>query len=110
MIFNQMTETFRVRDLAKLISEMSGAEILYLPNPRKEAAENDLKVSNDQFLKLGLEPTTLKVGMLEELVDVARRFAHRIDQSKIPAQSAWTSELQSQISSIIDIGKAPREA
>ena len=63
-IFNQMTETFRVRELAKLISEMSGAEIVYLPNPRKEAAENDLKVSNDQFLELGLEPTTLKVGML----------------------------------------------
>ena len=36
-IFNQMTETFRIRDLAKLVSEMSGAEILYLPNPRKEA-------------------------------------------------------------------------
>lgn len=109
-IFNQMTETFRIRDLAKLVSEMSGAEILYLPNPRKEAAENDLKVSNEQFLELGLEPTTLEVGMLEELVDVARKFAHRIDQSKIPAQSAWTPELQSQISSIVDLGKASRKA
>ena len=67
-------------------------------------------MSNEQFLKLGLEPTTLKVGMLEELVDVARKFAHRIDQSKIPAQSAWTPELQSQISSIVDLGKAPRKA
>ena len=109
-IFNQMTETFRIRDLAKLVAEMSGAEIINLPNPRNEASENDLRVSNDQFLELGLKPITLKVGMLEELVDVARKFAHRIDQTKIPAQSAWTAQLQSQISSIVDIGAATREA
>ena len=105
-IFNQMTEIFRIRDLAELVSEISGAEIIYLPNPRKEANENDLKVSNEQFLQLGLEPITLKVGMLEELVDVAKKFAHRIDQTKIPAQSAWTAEIQGQISSIVDIRAA----
>ncbi len=41
-IFNQMTETHRVRDLAEMIAKMSGAEIAWLPNPRKEAAENEL--------------------------------------------------------------------
>jgi UDP-sulfoquinovose synthase len=56
-IFNQMTETHRVRDLAKMISAMTGAEIAWLPNPRKEAAENDLVVRNEKFLGLGLEPT-----------------------------------------------------
>lgn len=109
-IFNQMTETFRVRELAQLIAEMSGAEIIYLPNPRKEADENELKVSNDQFLKLGLEPITLKVGMLEELVDVARKYAHRIDPKRIPAQSAWTDEIREKISTIIDIHTASQSA
>ncbi|MXW06555.1 MAG: NAD-dependent epimerase/dehydratase family protein [Gammaproteobacteria bacterium] len=108
-IFNQMTETFRIRDLAKLVSDMSGVEIVYLPNPRKEADENDLKVSNKQLLDLGLEPVTLRVGMLEELVEVAEKYAHRIDQSKIPAQSAWTHEIQSKISSVIDIATAKRK-
>ena len=108
-IFNQMTETFRIRDLAKLVSEMSGVEIVYLPNPRKEADENDLKVSNKQLLDLGLEPVTLRVGMLEELVHVAEKYAHRIDQSKIPAQSAWTHEIQSTISSVVDIATAKRK-
>src|SRR5689334_17911626 len=32
-IFNQMTETHRVRDLAEMIAKLSGAEIVYLPNP-----------------------------------------------------------------------------
>lgn len=108
-IFNQMTETFRIRDLAKLVSDMSGVEIVNLPNPRKEADENDLKVSNKQLLELGLEPVTLRVGMLEELVHVAEKYAHRIDQSKIPAQSAWTHEIQSKISSVVDIATAKRK-
>ncbi len=92
-IFNQMTETHRVRDLAELVARLAGAEVAYLPNPRKEAAENDLVVDNAQFLALGLRPTTLAEGLLEEVIDVARKFAHRIDRSRVPAVSGWTKEL-----------------
>ena len=92
-IFNQMTETHRVRDLAEMISAMTGVEIAYLPNPRKEAAENDLVVRNDQFLGLGLEPITLEQGLLGEVVDVARKYAYRIDRARVPAVSAWTKEI-----------------
>jgi len=92
-IFNQMTETHRVRDLAELVAGIAGAEVAYLPNPRKEAAENDLVVDNAKFLDLGLEPTTLAEGLLEEVIDVARKYAHRIDRSRVPAVSAWTREL-----------------
>jgi len=92
-IFNQMTETHRVRDLAELVASTTGAQVAYLPNPRKEAAENDLVVRNDQFLELGLEPTTLKEGLLSEVVDVAKKFAYRVDRSRIPALSAWTKAI-----------------
>ena len=92
-IFNQMTETHRVRDLAELVARLAGAEVAYLPNPRKEAAENDLVVDNAQFLALGLRPTTLAEGLLEEVIDVARKYAHRIDRSRVPAVSGWTKEL-----------------
>jgi UDP-sulfoquinovose synthase len=96
-IFNQMTETHRVRDLAKMISAMTGAEIAWLPNPRKEAAENDLVVRNEKFLGLGLEPTTLKEGLLEEVVEVAKKFAYRVDRSRVPAVSAWTRDIANTI-------------
>ena len=92
-IFNQMTEVHRVRDLAELVSRLTGARVAYLPNPRKEAAENDLAVRNEQFLALGLNPTTLAAGLLAELVDVARKFIHRVDRSRVPSTSAWTREL-----------------
>ena len=45
-IFNQMTETFRLIDLARMISDMTGAQIAHVPNPRKEADANDLVVEN----------------------------------------------------------------
>jgi len=92
-IFNQMTETHRVRDLAQLVAKLTGAQVKFLPNPRKEADENDLIVKNDQFLALGLEPTTLAEGLLSEVVDVARKFAHRIDRTRVPAVSAWTRDI-----------------
>ncbi len=92
-IFNQMTETHRVRDLATLVAGLTGGRVAYLPNPRKEADENDLVVRNDRFLALGLEPTTLADGLLTEIVEVARKFAHRIDRKRVPALSAWTKEL-----------------
>ncbi len=96
-IFNQMTETHRVRDLAALVARITGAEVANLPNPRKEAAENDLVVRNEKFLALGLDPITLEEGLLSEVVDVAKKFAYRIDRSRIPAASAWTKEIASTI-------------
>lgn len=92
LIFNQMTETHKVKDLAKLVSELTGAEIAYVSNPRKEAAENELHVSNDLFLSKGLRPITLNVGLLQEVTEIARKYACRADLSKIPATSTWTKE------------------
>jgi len=89
-VFNQMTETHRVADLAKLVASISGCDINYVENPRNEAAENGLSVRNDQLLALGLSPTTLEEGLLSEITEVAQRYRHRCETTKIPARSWWT--------------------
>ena len=94
MVFNQVTETYRVRDLAELIAKMTGATIANLPNPRREAVENDLNVSRDRFIALGLDPTYLSEGLLEEIRDVAQKYAERADVTKIIARSVWRKGME----------------
>ncbi len=94
MVFNQVTETHRVIELAQLISKLTGAEVALLPNPRREAAENELNVSRDRFLALGLNPTKLSEGLLEEARDVAERYRDRADTTKIIARSVWRQGME----------------
>jgi len=91
-IFNQMTESHQVGELAKKVASLTGADINYLPNPRNEAVENDLIVDNKCFIELGLNPTTLDNGLLEEVVEVAKKYSNRCDLKRIPCVSSWTKK------------------
>jgi UDP-sulfoquinovose synthase len=93
-VLNQITETHRVLELAKMVGDTMGADIAYLPNPRQEAEENELAVRNDQFLALGLEPTTLSEGLLEECTDIAAKYRDRVDPTKIVARSVWRAGME----------------
>ena len=94
MVFNQVTETYRIGDLAELISKLTGVEVAHLPNPRREASENELNVSRDRFMSLGLEPTYLSEGLLEEIRDVAEKYSDRADTTKIIARSVWRKGME----------------
>ena len=91
-IFNQVTETYRLRDLAALVSGLTGAKIDHLENPRVEADENELVVDNSKFLALGLNATTLSQGLLTEVHDIAGKYVARVDRSTILPTSRWRAE------------------
>jgi UDP-sulfoquinovose synthase len=93
-VLNQTTETHRLIDLAKMVADIMGADIAFLPNPRREADENDLAVRNDQFLALGLNPTTLSEGLLEEVKNIAERYRDRVDPTKIVCRSVWRAGME----------------
>jgi UDP-sulfoquinovose synthase len=108
-VLNQITETHRVLELAKMVGDTMGVEIAYLPNPRQEAEENELRVRNDQFLALGLEPTTLSDGLLEECTDIAARYRHRADPTKIIARSVWRKGMETSEDLLTEVPAAVTE-
>ncbi|MEV0332218.1 NAD-dependent epimerase/dehydratase family protein [Nocardia sp. NPDC050717] len=91
-VMNQVTETHRVADLADLVARVVGAEVTHLSNPRAEADTNELSAVNDHLITLGLDPILLESGLLAESVDIAHRYADRIDRDRIPATSYWNRE------------------
>jgi len=91
-ILNQMTETHRVIDLAKMISELTGTEMALVKNPRKEAAENELHVANDKFLAYGLEPITLADGLLKESAEIAGAMSTKFLVSLIGWMKAYKKD------------------
>ena len=91
-VFNQMTETHRIRDLANMISDRTGVPVEFVSNPRNEASENELFVANDRFLHLGLNPITLSEGLMEEVQEITKKYSARADLSKVPAASMWNQD------------------
>jgi UDP-sulfoquinovose synthase len=93
-IFNQLTETLTVRDLAQLVSRLTGTPVNPVPSPRKEADENPLEADNACFLQLGLKPITLAEELLQEVISLSRRFKERCDAGHIDCVSYWNKDRQ----------------
>ena len=90
-VINQMTESHRVIDLAKLVSKLTNCSIEFVKNPRNEAEENELFVENGTFIDLGLKPKKLDDNLLIEINDIAKKYSDNCDISKIPCESLWKS-------------------
>jgi len=99
-ILNQIAETRRVRDVAKLVADQTGVEMKMMPNPRQEAAENELVVSNKKFRDLGLDPITLDEGLFDEVQEVVKKYASRCDPTKILPASFWNKKRAEECASL----------
>ena len=76
-------------ELAKKVSDITGAEIRFYKNPRKERPSNTLRFDNKSFIKLGLKPIFLKDGLLREIIDIVAKYKNRCDLTKIICTSVW---------------------
>ena len=90
-IFNQLAETKQIDSLAKQIAKITGAQINYIDNPRKEAQSNNLNAKNESLIKLGLNPMLLNDTLLKDLFLFAKQYSNRCDISKIPSLPKWSN-------------------
>jgi len=88
-VFNQIAEVHTVRDLAQMLHNETGVKIGYQDNPRKEAAENNLRVSNEGLCSLGFEPITLANSLTSEIKATVGKYADRLDRSVIDSKARW---------------------
>jgi len=89
-IYNQMTETHRLIDLANKIKEwFPSTQISYLDNPRFELDKNDLVVANDKFLNLGLKPIKLNYDSANEIRNLANLYSNRLIKDVLYPMSFW---------------------
>jgi len=97
-IFNQIAETLKVGDLAKLVAEKTGVSINFLKNPRLESAENELEVANRKFRGLGLDPILLdsNMGLIDEVRTIASKYSERCVREKILPASFWNKKREAE--------------
>jgi len=88
-VFNQIAEVHTVGYLASLLHEQTGAAIDFQINPRKEAAENSLKVSNKGLCSLGFKPITLADSLMGEIQSTVGKYESRLNRAAINSKARW---------------------
>ncbi|MPZ87261.1 MAG: NAD-dependent epimerase/dehydratase family protein [Nitriliruptorales bacterium] len=90
-VFNQMTESLSVAEIAKTVAEARGesARIEYLDPPRVEADTHHYNVAHSRLIDLGLEPHLLSETLLTSLFAIAEAHKDRADPEAIRPWIDW---------------------
>ncbi|SDR32660.1 NAD-dependent epimerase/dehydratase family protein [Thermostaphylospora chromogena] len=90
-VFNQMTESMSVRQIAETIAECYPGEVVieHLDNPRVELEEHFYKVNHTGLMELGLVPHLLSDTLITSLFDIAKRYRDRVDLAAVRPNVNW---------------------
>ncbi|GAB3297327.1 NAD-dependent epimerase/dehydratase family protein [Parasphingorhabdus pacifica] len=90
-VFNQMTESFSVEEIAKVVANsFDGAvDVEYLDNPRVEQAEHYYNVVHTGLVDLGLDPHLLSNTLIDSLFKVAEAQKGRVDLAAMRPTVKW---------------------
>ena len=93
-VFNQLTETFTVMELAQKVTSAArtlglATQIKSIPNPRKEREEHYYNPVHTGLAELGLVPNFMTEEVLVEMLERVVRLKDRIDKSKIMPRVSW---------------------
>ncbi|MEP1472109.1 MAG: NAD-dependent epimerase/dehydratase family protein [Halieaceae bacterium] len=94
-IFNQLTETFTVNELADRVQQAGNqlglnVEIKSIPNPRKEKEEHYYNPTHSGLMELGLEPHYMSEAVLGAMLERIIENRDRIQTSRIMPRVRWS--------------------
>ncbi len=93
-VFNQFTEQFSVKEIAKLVQTAARkmgreAKIEHIPSPRVEAQQHYYNAKHSKLIDLGLQPHYLSESLLDSLMNIAILYQDRVDSSVFLPQVNW---------------------
>ncbi|WP_283634472.1 NAD-dependent epimerase/dehydratase family protein [Mycolicibacterium poriferae] len=92
-VFNQMTESKSVRQIADVVSAQfpGPVQIEHLTNPRIELQDHYYNVKHTGLVELGLDPHLLSDVLIESMFPIVEQNKHRVDTEKLYPTVQWTS-------------------
>jgi UDP-sulfoquinovose synthase len=92
-VFNQMTESMSVAEIAKTVANLSPkpVEVENLTNPRVEEVSHYYNVVHTGLPSLGLEPHLLSDTLIKSLFSIAEANASRVDLAAMRPTVQWRS-------------------
>ena len=93
-IFNQITETFTVTELAQKVQDAAksigiNVDIQSIENPRKESEEHYYNPTYTGLTELGLQPTLMNNDVLAEMIELIISKKDRINSDLILPRIKW---------------------
>jgi UDP-sulfoquinovose synthase len=98
-VFNQMTETFSLNQLAETIQQAYAGEVTieHTDNPRVELYDHYYKVVHTALVDLGLKPTLLSDSLISDMFVQIEKYKDRVDPAALGTSTvkwaATSSEL-----------------
>ena len=94
-IYNQLTETFSVNEIADLVQRVGnelglGVKIKSIENPRKELEEHYYNPTHTGLLDIGLEPNYLTDEVLGEIIQKVIQYKDLIVEDRIFRGVKWS--------------------
>jgi UDP-sulfoquinovose synthase len=90
-VFNQLTETMSVAELAKVVAEAypGATDVEFVDNPRVEAEDHYYQVTHQALVDLGLEPHYLSETLIESMFGIVERYQDRVDRDALVPLINW---------------------
>ncbi|MFT6672172.1 MAG: UDP-sulfoquinovose synthase, partial [Afipia broomeae] len=94
-IFNQLTETFSVSELATMVQRAGSSiglkvDIKSIPNPRKEKEEHYYNPAHSGLVELGLKPNFMTDEVLVSMLNRILENKDRIEERRIMPRVSWS--------------------